>query len=104
MGNDRVFLVTGGKAHIGAIATAYFEEQNLFVKVQTIPGHREGPLAEELAKAAALAFRQSVTVIAGIHVDGATKKDIDLILQHARLAMKQEIDKGEVEDCHGTKG
>ncbi|UFJ41762.1 hypothetical protein LOK74_04450 [Brevibacillus humidisoli] len=32
MGQDAVFLVTGGEAHIGAAATAFFSEKRTFAR------------------------------------------------------------------------
>ncbi|PDO10040.1 MAG: hypothetical protein BLM47_09540 [Candidatus Reconcilbacillus cellulovorans] len=76
MGDDRVYLVVGGDAHIGAVATAYWDGAAVKVKKTVLPGHREGPLAEMFAERVARRFRCTVTVMMGIHVDGASRDDI----------------------------
>lgn len=92
MGEDLVLLVTGGKAHIGAAATAYFTgERELRIQAGVLPGHREGELAAELAELAARTCNRTVTVVAGIHLDHPSRQDIMDIVEEARRAMKQYL-------------
>lgn len=93
MGMDVVFMVTGGTAHIGAAATAYVtEDRDVRTDVLSLPGHREGELAAELAKTAALALDRTVAVLAGIHLDQPCKQDIEDIVAEARWKMRQVLD------------
>jgi len=91
MGNDRVFLITGGKAHIGAAAMAYSTGNGVLADSLSVPEHREEKLALDLARWAASVLEQTVTVLIGIHVDNATKNDIDQIIAVVNHAMKQEF-------------
>lgn len=92
LGSDRVFLVTGGAAHIGAAATAYLtEEDTVAVQVSAVPGHKEAELASEWAEYAAQELRQTVTVVMGIHFDHASKETINAIVEEVRRLMKEEV-------------
>ncbi len=92
MGEDRVFLVTGGTAHIGATATAYMgEDGDVLVDVTTLPGHRERELAAELAMQAASALGRTIAVLVGIHLDKPTKQEIADIVEEARLRMAEVL-------------
>lgn len=91
MGEDLVFLVTGGVAHIGAVATAYLVHNEVKVGLVTVPGHREDELAVEFATQICRKFNKSVTVVIGIHIDQATKTDIEIAVSSAREAVQEAI-------------
>jgi gallate decarboxylase subunit D len=91
MGADLAVLITGGRAHIGAVATAYPEGGGIKVETHTLPGHREGDLAAELARMAASSLDCTVVVAMGIHVDEATREEIDEIVRTARRLMREEL-------------
>jgi hypothetical protein len=66
MGLDVVFLVTGGTAHIGATATAFTSNDRVVcTDILSLPGHREGELAAELAMMASRRLGRTVAVLAG---------------------------------------
>ncbi len=86
-GRDLVLLVTGGEAHAGAVAVrvpAHGARFGAFAGLCTVPGHREGPLAEEGAALIAAAAGRGCVVVAGIHQDGATPAEIAAIVANAR--------------------
>jgi 3-oxoacyl-ACP reductase-like protein len=91
MGKDRVFLITGGQAHIGAAAMAYSIESQVKVDSLTVPEHREETLARDLANWAYAEIGQTVCVLIGIHFDYVTKCDIDRIIEVVYHEMKQEL-------------
>ena len=92
MGRDAVFLVTGGTAHIGAVATAYKSESGFIrVNTQSLPGHREGELAAELAKTASHMLDRTVVVLVGIHLEQPSKQDIAHIVEEARRRMMEVL-------------
>lgn len=90
-GRDRVFLITGGEAHIGAAATAFSDGGEVKARVQTIPGHREEELAARLAKMAAERLGVAVTVVIGIHFDSLTAKEIRQLVKHVSDRMQEKI-------------
>lgn len=90
MGRDMVFLVTGGDAHIGAVATAYCtDDKEVIVDVVKLPSHREADLAAELAEKACLFLGCTVTALVGIHLDHPSKQDIDDVVVETRRKMEQ---------------
>lgn len=90
-GRDYIWVLTGGVAHIGAVATSYYEDSELKTVVQSLPHHKEGELAAELAEKAATRLRATVTVVAGIHIDNATKEEIGRIIADVRLLAEREL-------------
>lgn len=92
MGQDVVFLVTGGTAHIGAVATAYVSEaRTVRMDVIALPGHREGDLAVELATLAAESLNRTVAVLVGIHLERPTKQEIYAVVAQARSKMTEML-------------
>jgi 3-oxoacyl-ACP reductase-like protein len=91
MGKDRVFLITGGQAHIGAAAMAYSIESRVQVDALTAPEHGEETLARDLARWAYAEIGQTVCVLIGIHFDHVTKSDIERIIEVVHHEMKQEL-------------
>jgi hypothetical protein len=86
-GRDLVLLVTGGVAHAGAVAVcapAHGSGCGAYAGLCPVPGHREGPLAEEGAALLASAAGRSCVVVAGIHQDAATPEEIAAIVANVR--------------------
>ncbi|MEK4436685.1 MULTISPECIES: prenylated flavin chaperone LpdD [Paenibacillus] len=90
-GEDKIFLVTGGKAHIGAVATFYPERERVVGTAVHIPGHKEQELCERLARKAANSLKVTVTVIMGIHFDAITRVQIDEIVQTAEKLLDDHL-------------
>ena len=84
-GLDILLLVTGGKAHIGAVAVWNGQGQNGRVVLTELPGHREGPLADECAEILARASGRVVMAAVGVHQDNATREEIAAIVANVRL-------------------
>ena len=87
-GRDLVLHLGGGEAHVGAVAVAAPVGP---VMLTVVPGHKEGPLAEQAAAALSEAAGCTCAVIAGIHQDDATAEEIAAIVGNvnegvARLA------------------
>lgn len=85
-----IYVITGGIGHIGAVATAYIDGGEIQCQVVECPGHREGPLAKELAQLAAFVLGRTVTVTVGIHLEHATSKEIVEMVQLTRHQMLRE--------------
>jgi gallate decarboxylase subunit D len=92
-GQDKVFLITGGKAHIGAVATFYVDHDRVSGTTVHIPGHKEQELCERLARKAALQLKVTVTVIMGIHFDSITRVQIDEIVMTAERLVDEHLNK-----------
>lgn len=90
-GEDKVFMLTGGRSHIGAVATFYPDRERVNGATVHIPGHKEQELCERLARRASLYLKVTVTVIMGIHFDAITRMQIDEIVQTAEKLLDEEL-------------
>jgi hypothetical protein len=100
MGEDPVFMVTGGVAHIGAVSTVNGSGRVADkAEVLVLPGHREGELAAELAEMAAHFLRRTVAVLVGIHIKNPSRDDIEAIVLEAKQEMNRVLETMERRDC-----
>ena len=81
MGRDIQILITGGSAHIGAVAVASGSSPQ--TAVHEISQHREGELAQKIACRLARALHVTVGVSAGIHFNDITREEIVAVLELA---------------------
>ncbi len=93
IGNDRLFLITGGSEHIGAVANAYWNKGEVHISLNELPHHKEGGLACECAELAAKTLNCTCTVVMGIHIDNASGEDIDNIINFVRKEMDAKLNK-----------
>ena len=92
-GRDFLVLITGGQAHVGAVAACNGRGSRDHVRSQPgtiqLTGHREGPLAAEAAEILALASGRTCAAAVGIHQDQATPEEIHEIVAHVREGLDQ---------------
>lgn len=91
IGEDYLITITGGAAHIGAVATAYVMDGQTHTLTQVVPGHREGELATEVAGQAAELLKRTVTVVMGVHIDNASKAQIIDMVYWIRTVAQKEL-------------
>lgn len=99
IGNDYCLIVQGGDApHIGAVAVAQrtrrYVDPNQFAttpSVLALAGHKEFDLAKDLAMRASEALKKNVVCLCGIHVDDATKEEIEVIIRLAQQVVDQTV-------------
>jgi hypothetical protein len=82
LGSDYRAQLTGGMAHVGAVALGSFDSISgrASSSVITAPGHREDELALRGARDLSEASRSTTVFIVGIHLDSITKKEIEEIV------------------------
>lgn len=83
-GRDWLASLTGGQAHIGAVALALPPEAPLSASQPLLlsrHGHREDALAQECARQLAAASDTAVCVCAGIHYDAISREEITTVLR-----------------------
>ena len=85
-GQDLVLLLTGGEAHVGAVAVWDARQPTEPAKVTELANHKEGPLAGTCAEIVGRATGRTVVAVAGIHQDEATRGEIEAIVLNARKA------------------
>lgn len=83
-GCDLLLLITGGKAHVGAVAVLDGRNARGPAVVTELADHREGLLAGECAEILGEVWEGTVVAVAGIHQDRATRAEIDAIVANVR--------------------
>ncbi len=88
LGEDLCVTLTGGRAHIGAVALgiprsslADASEPSASVSVMTVTGHKDDEPAREMASALASSLGRRVTVVCGIHYDNITPEEIAAVMK-----------------------
>ncbi len=92
MGEDMAFHIKGGQAHIGASAIAYWNQGKIEVHVHELPHHKEGNLSMECAALAAKKLKKTCSVLMGIHIEHATKEQIEAIVNYVRKSMIETLE------------
>lgn len=82
LGADLLVTISGGKAHLGAMALA---RPDLPSQLAELPGHKDGIVAKELAEYLATAFDTAVAVSCGIHYDSLALQEIELVKSLAQV-------------------
>jgi len=85
LGSDLIVCVYNENAHIGAVAIGEYDhkEQRTSTSVITRLGHKDDVVAQKAAHSIAKYTKKPVCVIAGIHIDNITSREIDQVLQNA---------------------
>lgn len=88
-GRDLVLLLTGGEAHVGAMAVWDARWPTEPAQVTELANHKEGPLAGTCAEIVGRATGRTVVAVVGIHQDGATRGEIEAIVLNAEKAARE---------------
>jgi len=87
IGNDIVFFLGGGeRAHIGGIVIA---EPNKKLKKIRLTGHYDDLVLVPIAEQASKKYKRKVVAVGGVHVDHATKEEIELLVENCRKAAQK---------------
>ncbi|MEM2145397.1 MAG: hypothetical protein QW279_08545 [Candidatus Jordarchaeaceae archaeon] len=99
LGNDGEVGIGGGeKPHVGALAVAEPRPSgnkpgaiSSTSSVITLFSHKDDIVAREAADSIARQTNRGVTVTAGIHVENATLKEIEILLENSRRVTQKII-------------
>lgn len=91
LGEDISVTITGGtQPHLGAVALAQHHAslsehsvRSATASLLVIPPHKEGELAQNIARRLAVEYNCNVLVAAGIHIDNATTSQIKQLLENS---------------------
>lgn len=98
IGKDVLIEITGGDVpHIGTVTTLTAETQIQTIKYPSHDGrfHKDGVLAEQIARIIQASLPASCTITSGVHVDHITKKQIfasDKMAHDLGLKIKSWLD------------
>ena len=87
MGQDLVYFLGGGeKPHIGSIV---FCEPGKKTKITKLPGHYDYIVLKPIAETACKKYKKKVVALGGIHIENATKDEIDIIVKNCHILVKK---------------
>ena len=92
LGRDLAAFLTGGEAHVGAVAVAGSRAGTAgeaFSQLIVVTGHKEGPLAEHGAALLAARSGRTCVLTVGIHIDDASGEEIAALVANASEALEQ---------------
>jgi len=80
IGNDLVFFLGGGeRSHIGGVVIC---ELGKTVQSIRLTGHYDDIVLKPIAEIACKKYKTKVVAIGGVHIDHATKQEIDLLVKN----------------------
>lgn len=82
VGSDKLFFLYGGdKPHIGGIAICSPGEKSKTISLQH---HKDNIVLLPIAEKGCSKYKVTTVAVGGIHIDNATKNDIDIILKNCK--------------------
>jgi hypothetical protein len=82
LSNERVYILGGGeRPHIGGIVV---KDPGKDPRITKLENHYDHIVLEPIAQAACEKYGTRVVVVGGIHVDSASKKEIDMLVENCR--------------------
>ena len=86
--DDNLLFILGGgeKSHIGGVVIC---EPGKKVKAIRLKGHFDDMVLKPIAEAACKKYKTKVVAVGGVHVDNATKEEIDLLVGNCRAFIKK---------------
>jgi len=98
IGSDLLVVIHGGdEHHIGAVSVAYpakspyREDNSVSLNTLTLPGHRDYVVANSAAEKICKAIGVVTTVVAGIHMDKASRDEIEGAVKAVDLMVEEMI-------------
>lgn len=87
IGDNLLFVLGGGeKSHIGGVVIC---EPGKKTQVIRLEGHFDDIVLKPIAEAACKKYKTKVVAVGGVHVDNATKQEIDLLVENCRAFIKK---------------
>ncbi len=90
-----VFITGGDTPHVGAVALAVpsknaaTAQRTCDINIITAYGHKDRFLAEKAADRICRTTGEIVSVTAGVHVDNATKEDLQILIDNTMQATEE---------------
>jgi gallate decarboxylase subunit D len=85
--DDLVFFLGGGeRPHIGGVVIA---EPGKKIKAIRLTGHYDDMVLQPIAEAACKKYKKKVVAVGGVHVDNATKQEIDILVENCKKLAKK---------------
>lgn len=85
IGDDILVIITGGDEHIGGVSLL---ENSSFVTIGK-KNHKDTIITKMIAPIIFDAVKKDVLVVCGIHLDDATKEDIDILTCNTKKCVEE---------------
>ena len=85
-GDDLIYILGGGeKSHIGGIVIC---EPGKKAQLIQIENHYDNTVLSPIAEEACKKYNTKVVVVGGVHVDNASKEEIDILVKNCKDLIK----------------
>ncbi|MDK2822422.1 MAG: gallate decarboxylase subunit [Clostridia bacterium] len=93
--SDGIIIIVGGgeKPHVGAAVMALPTPSGYEIKEVSAPQHKDAVAFKPMAQLICQAAGEKVVIVGGIHIDNATKEEIDILLNYSLKAAQILIEK-----------
>jgi hypothetical protein len=86
VGADRIYVLGGGeKSHLGGVIIC---EPNRKTKIVKLEKHYDYVILKPIAEEACRKYKTKTIAIGGVHIDNATKSDINIIINNCRSLLE----------------
>jgi hypothetical protein len=87
IGDNLLFVLGGGeKSHIGGVVICEPDKKTQAIRLE---GHFDDIVLKPIAEAACKKYKTKVVAVGGVHVDNATKEEIDMLVENCRNFIKK---------------
>ena len=91
IGKDMLIVITGGEEdHIGS---ATLIEKRGHLQTMIKKGHQDHVVSEKMANIIYDTIGKDLLVVCGIHIDDASKEEIDILVDNAQVCVDRFIEK-----------
>ena len=86
IGKDKLYLVGGGETpHIGGVIVVEPGKEPVVIRLGT---HYDYVVLQPIAEMASKKYKVTAVAVGGIHIDNASKEEIDIIVTNCKELMK----------------
>ena len=86
LNSDLIFILGGGeRSHIGGVVICEPGKKSQIIRLE---GHYDDIVLKPIAEAACKKYNTKVVAVGGVHVDNATKQEIDILVKNCKELVK----------------
>ena len=86
LNSDLIFILGGGeRSHIGGVVICKPGKKSQIIRLE---GHYDDIVLKPIAEAACKKYNTKVVAVGGVHVDNATKQEIDILVKNCKELVK----------------
>lgn len=86
IGENLIYILGGGeRSHIGGLVVCEPDKKSQVLRLE---GHYDDIVLKPIAEAACKKYKTTVVAVGGVHVDNASKEEIDTLVENCRGLVK----------------